>query len=85
MAYQIQIEKKALKFLSSVPKKDYIKLREHINQLAEDPHTPGSIKLLGSEDTYRLRYGNYRILYTVKNNEMLVSVIEIDHRKNIYR
>jgi mRNA interferase RelE/StbE len=48
MAYQIVIEKKASKFLESVPKKDYLKLREHIYQLAEDPHPSGSIKVQGS-------------------------------------
>ncbi len=45
MAYQIQVERKALKFLASVPKKDYIKLREHIAQLAEDPHLPAALNL----------------------------------------
>lgn len=85
MAYKVQLEKKALKFLINVPKKDYIKLREHIDQLAQDPHTPGSIKLAGSDSIYRLRFGNYRILYKVQNEEMIVFIIEIDHRKNIYR
>ncbi len=85
MAYRIVIEKKALKFLAAVPKRDYIKLQEHINELAEDPHTSGSIKLQGSKNIYRHRFGNYRILYTVENEQLIVYIIEIGNRKDIYQ
>lgn len=82
MAYQIVIEKKALKFLASVPKRDYLKLKEHIYQLAEDPQPSGSIKLHGAVSVYRLRYGNYRILYTIQNDQLIVYIIEIGNRKD---
>lgn len=85
MAYQIVIEKKTVKFLASVPKRDYLKLQEHINEIAEDPYLSGSIKLQGSKNIYRYRYGNYRILYTVEKYRLIVYIIEIGDRKNIYR
>lgn len=53
MAYRIVIEKKTVKFLASVPKRDYLKLQEHINEIAEDPYLSGSIKLQGSKNIYR--------------------------------
>ncbi len=79
------IEKKAVKFLQSVPKRDYIKLREHISHLAINPHPAGSIKLSGTENEFRYRYGNYRILYTVEHNILTVFIIDIGNRKDIYR
>ncbi len=85
MTYRIVIEKKALKFLASVSKRDYLKLQEHINELAEDPHPFGSIKLQGSTNIYRHRFGNYRILYTVESDQLIVYIIEIGNRKDIYR
>ncbi len=72
MAYQIVIERKVLKFLAGIPKRDYLKLQEHINELAFNPHPPGSIKVQGSTNIYRHRYGNYRILYTIENNQLIV-------------
>ena len=85
MAYRIVIEKKALKFLAGVPKRDYLKIQEHINELAKDPHISGSIKLQGSINIYRYRYGNYRILYAVENEQLIIYIIEIGNRRDIYR
>lgn len=84
MTYQIVIEKKALKFLASVPKRDYLKIQKLIDELADDPHKSGSIKLKGSGNIYRDRYGNYRILYKVENLKLIIYIIEIGNRKDIY-
>ena len=84
MEYTVIIKRKALKFLATVPKRDYTKLREHIEDLSHDPHPAGSIKLTGEDNIYRYRYGIYRILYTVENAQLIVNIIEIGHRKNIY-
>ncbi len=85
MAYQIILRKKALKFLTNVPKRDYLKLRQHISDLADDPHPPGSIKLFGSVNEYRYRYGDYRILYTIEYLKLIVDVFDIGNRKDVYR
>lgn len=85
MTYRVLLQRKAEKFLARVPKRDYIKLRAHLDQLSKNPHPPGSIKLEGSENIYRLRYGNYRILYTVENDQLIIYIIEIAHRKDVYR
>lgn len=85
MVFRIVIEKKALKFLATVPKKDYLKIRAHIDLLAENPHPQGSIKLQDSENIYRLRYGNYRILYTVESDKLVIYVVDVGNRKDIYK
>ena len=81
MTYRVVIERKALKFLENVPKKDHLKIKEHIDLLAENSHPHGSIKLEGSDNIYRLRYGNYRSLYTVENEKLIVYVNEIGIQK----
>ncbi|MBA3673974.1 MAG: type II toxin-antitoxin system RelE/ParE family toxin [Chitinophagaceae bacterium] len=53
--------------------------------MKEEPHPHGSIKLKGSENTFRLRVGVYRIIYEVHNNELVVLIISISHRKDAYR
>ena len=52
--------------------------------LADNPRPPGSIKLKG-EDSYRIRVGDYRIIYTIQDDRLIVLVIEVGHRRDIYR
>jgi mRNA interferase RelE/StbE len=86
MPYTVSILKHAEKFLRSI--KDarlYRRLREAIDSLEVEPHPMGSKKLSGSSDFYRLRVGDHRVLYQVQDQELLVLVIEIGHRREIYR
>jgi len=52
--------------------------------LAEDPRPPGSKKLSGN-DKYRVRQGTYRIVYSIEDNELIVVVVKVGHRKDVYR
>jgi len=86
MPYTVEILRRAERFLRSI--KDarlYRRLRETIDSLANDPHPPGSKKLLGSPDLYRVRTGDYRIIYQVDRGKLTVLVIEIGHRREVYR
>lgn len=59
-----------------------------IKQLAINPRPPGTEKIKGTksnEDYYRIRSGNYRIIYTIKDNELIVSVVNIGHRQDVYK
>ncbi|MBX3739382.1 MAG: type II toxin-antitoxin system RelE/ParE family toxin [Akkermansiaceae bacterium] len=56
-----------------------------ILKLADDPHPPGSLKLAGDENAYRIRVGDYRIIYEIRNEVLVVLVVKIGHRKDIYR
>lgn len=86
MPYTVEVQKRAEKFLRSL--KDaalYRRLRTAIDSLASDPRGTGSVKLAGSHDIFRQRVGDYRILYQVSDDILLVLVIEIGHRREVYR
>jgi len=82
--YDIKVKKSAEKELSKIPKKDLMKILDKIQALAEEPHPVGSIKLTNDEK-YRIRVGNYRILYQIENHLLTIVVVKVGHRKEIYR
>jgi mRNA interferase RelE/StbE len=83
--YSIRIKKTARKELVAIGTKgDRRKITKLILSLADDPRPAGSMKLSG-RDRYRLRQGNYRILYTVEDRVLVVQVIKVGHRKDVYR
>ena len=82
--YRIEIKKSAVKELSQIPKKDLVKIVKNINSLADNPRPRGS-KKLSREEKYRIRYGKYRILYLIEDDLLIIYVIKVAHRKDIYR
>ncbi len=82
--YRIEVKKSAVKELSQIPKKDLVKIVKKINSLADNPRPKGS-KKLSREEKYRMRYGKYRILYLIKDDLLVIYVIKVAHRKDIYR
>ena len=82
-AYRIFFKKSVVKDFKVIPKKDLVKILERIEALAEDPRPPGCEKLSGQQK-YRLRQGQYRILYSVQDDELTVWVVKVGHRKDIY-
>lgn len=86
MKYDIEIAESAEKILGKIPKKDRSKIIEKIDSLADNPSPMGSIKLHGlKEALYRIRSGDYRIVYSIKKDILTVLVVEIGHRRGIYR
>jgi mRNA interferase RelE/StbE len=83
--YRIEISSTAEKALKKIPKKDLIKIVESIQILAINPFPEGCRKLTGEEGTYRIRQGNFRIIYEVEGKKLKVLVLKIGHRKDIYR
>jgi mRNA interferase RelE/StbE len=86
LTYRIQVLKKAVKSLRSLPREDRDKISKKIDMLAELPIPPGTKKLIGSKlDYYRIRHDNWRVIYTVNENEVLIVVVDVGHRREIYR
>jgi mRNA interferase RelE/StbE len=83
--YSLQIKPSAAKELEALPKKDRQRLAARIQALATDPRPPGCEKLSGQDNLYRVRQGDYRILYTVDDAALLVVVYKIGHRREVYR
>jgi mRNA interferase RelE/StbE len=83
--YKVSIKRSAVKEIESIPqKKERQRIIRHIGQLAEDPRPPGSKKLSGN-DKYRVRQGSYRIIYSIEDNELIIVVVKVGHRKDVYR
>jgi mRNA interferase RelE/StbE len=84
--YKLQIKESAAKELESLgTKKDRKRIVARINALASDPRPPGSEKLEGEGDKYRVRQGNYRIVYSVDDRNKIVVITKIGDRKDVYR
>ena len=84
-SYSIRINKSARKELESIPSKaDRRRIVNRISALAENPRPRGAVKMSGM-DRYRIRQGRYRILYTIEDAVLVVYVIRIADRKEVYR
>ncbi len=79
--YSIVISSTAEKSLKKIPKKDIQKIVEAILILGIKPFPDGCRKLSGEENSYRIRQGNYRIIYEVDGNKLLILILKIGHRK----
>lgn len=83
-SFRVAIKRSAAKELEGIPLKDRRRAARRIQRLGSDPRPPGCEKLSGHEK-YRLRQGDYRILYTVDDAEAVVTVVKIAHRRDAYR
>jgi len=83
-SYRLFIKPSAAKEIEALPKKERIRVIHRIQDLSEDPRPPGCEKLSG-QDKYRVRQGQYRIVYSVSDKELVICVVKIGHRKDVYR
>jgi mRNA interferase RelE/StbE len=70
--------------LKEIPKQDVQRILERIDALRDEPRPQGSVKLSGKE-YYRVRQGNYRIIYAIQDSQLVVIVIKVGHRREVYR
>ena len=82
--YRLLIKPSAAKELQALPANDRKRIVTKIQSLASDPRPPGAEKLSGQEK-YRLRQGDYRVLYSVDDSRKLVVIVKIGHRRDVYR
>ena len=82
--YKVYFREPVEKDLRLIPKKDLKRILRRIEPLAAEPRPPGSEKLTGQEK-YRLRYGRYRILYSIQDKERTVWIVKAGYRKDVYR
>ncbi|MGA2700548.1 MAG: type II toxin-antitoxin system RelE/ParE family toxin [Isosphaeraceae bacterium] len=83
--YQLEIAPSALKQLSSLPRKIQERIVAGIDVLRFEPRPHGVKKLSGVDDLYRIRVGNYRVVYTIRDDRLIVIVLRIANRKDAYR
>lgn len=83
-SYKVVFKQSIAKDLCRIPKKDVEKILKRIEKLAEEPRPPGVEKLSGQEK-YRIRQGVYRIVYAIEDKELVVVVVKVGHRREVYR
>jgi len=83
MAYRVRLKKSVIKTLMSIDEPNYSRIKETIYDLSLNPRPYGYSKLKG-RDGYRVRAGDYRIIYTIYDIILVVEVIDVGHRKEIY-
>lgn len=85
MSYTIEILKGALKQIKKLPSEVQERIQLKIDDLATEPRPNGVKKLKGKENTYRIRVGDYRVIYDIFDDLLVVSVVEVGHRSQVYK
>ncbi len=83
--YRIQFQRDAEREIALLPARDRLRVAARINTFADDPRPRGAKKLAGIDDLYRIRVGDYRVVYQVQDRVLLVVVVHIGHRRQVYR
>jgi len=83
--YELKWGDQPRKFLKSLPKDEAVKIIKRVESLRENPRNENVIKMKGKDNEYRARQGNYRIRFWIVDEALVVIVIDIDHRKDVYK
>ena len=83
--YQILIKPSATKELQKLPKNEFTKIDNSILALSTNPKPAGHVKLSSENKLWRIRKGNYRIIYAINDSEKTITILNIKHRKDVYR
>jgi mRNA interferase RelE/StbE len=82
--YKVVFRKSVARDLRSIPNRDLQNILTTIESLSEDPR-PSGVEKLSGQDRYRIRQGSYRIIYEINDEEVVVVVVKVGHRKDVYR
>jgi len=82
--YELVFKKSVTKDLRDIPKKDIARILKCFDSIAEHPRGSGCEKLSG-QDRYRVRQGSYRIIYEIQDQVLVVTVVKVGHRREVYR
>jgi mRNA interferase RelE/StbE len=85
VAYVIQFVPSADKALRRLPTKAQRRIVTAVDSLAENPRPAGCTKLAGEENLWRIRVGDYRVVYSISDKDLIVLVLRVAHRKDVYR
>ncbi len=83
--FKIEWKRSAIKELEKLPRPMISKIVSAVDNLSSNPYPQGVRKLVGTEDTYRIRVGDYRVLYNIVENNLIIEIIRVRHRKDVYR
>jgi mRNA interferase RelE/StbE len=85
VTFRIEFTNSAAKALAAIPRKNQKRIARKIESLAENPPAPAKTKMKGNNPFHRVRAGDYRIIYEIQNEILLILILKIGHRKKVYR
>jgi len=85
VVYSVELRPSARRELLKLPQRDRVRLIRAMDSLSHTPRPPGVKKLIGLENLYRIRVGDYRVVYQIQDDRLVVLVVRIGHRKDVYR
>lgn len=83
-SYRLAISKSVAKDMRALPNQDVVRILGRIKSLTDDPRPVGCEKLSGQE-RYRVRQGSYRIIYQIRDDLLLVTIVKVGHRRDVYK
>lgn len=84
-SYELEISRTAEKQLKRLPREDQRRVVRALVALADNPLPRGARKLHGHEDVFRIRVGRYRVLYSVADDRLVIIILKVGHRRDVYR
>lgn len=85
MSYSIEIKKSAAKTLKKIQRLDQHRIVKRIDEIAKDLPNPEMTKMKGDNPFHKIRVGNYRIIYEIQEEVIIILIVKIGHRKDVYR
>ncbi len=83
-SYKIVFKKSVAKDLRQIPEEDIQRILKHVDSLKDDPR-PAGVEKLCADEKYRIRQGNYRILYMIEDEIVTITIVKVGHRRDVYR
>jgi len=85
MKYSVEFRPTVLKSIKRLPKKDLQRIKKKIDELAENLPEPTTTKMKGGNSFHKVRSGDYRIIYEIQDDRLVILVVKIGHRKDVYK
>jgi len=85
MVYSVEFRPAALKSLKRFPKRDLVRIKKKIAALGRNLPEPNSTKMSGNNPFHKIRTGNYRIIYEIHDDNLIILVVKVGHRKDVYK
>jgi len=83
--YRVEVARQAIQAIAKLPRKEQLRIRAAVDLLADDQRPPGCVALVGEDSVYRVRVGDYRILYEVIDARLVIQVVRVGHQREVYR
>lgn len=85
MTYAIEFRPAVLKAVARLPKRDLVRIKKRIDDLADNLPDPATTKMKGNNTFHKVRCGDYRIIYEIHDDRLVILVVKIGHRKDVYK